>query len=411
MPAFGAPTMKKFGTFMPASASTSTPRDYKDAPRVWHVAQINFRSDPAKREPEALLQAWRTVVDVAEAAARANVTVSVVQASPHWSVFERGGVAYHFLPCGQNYSTRAGRDAFRALLGTIGPDVLHVQGLGFADRVLAAAAAAPHAPILLQDHAARPPPFWRRAQWRRGFAAASGLAFCAREQAAPFVQRGLVATRTTIYEIPESTCRFTPGEREQARQATGLSGNPCLLWVGHLNENKDPLTVLDGIAKVAGRLPGLELWCCFGTAPLLRPVQRRIAADPRLANRVHLLGRLPHDRIETAMRAADFLVQGSHREGSGYAVIEALACGLPPIVTDIPSFRALLGPGEGLWGCGDADAFARALLSLAAEPHAALRAAARRRFDAELSREALGRKLCAVYGDLVAKRDRACAAR
>jgi glycosyltransferase involved in cell wall biosynthesis len=377
--------------------------------RLLRVAQINFRSDPAKREPEALLRAWRTVVDVAEAAAGPDVKVSVVQASPHWATFEREGVAYHFLPCGQNASTRAGRAAFRTLLRELDADVLHVQGLGFADRVLAAAAAAPHAPILLQDHAARPPPFWRRAQWRRGLAAASGIAFCAREQAAPFVQAGLVASRTTIYEIPESTCRFAPGERAEARQATGLSGNPCLLWVGHLNDNKDPLTVLDGIAKVAARLPGLELSCCFGTAPLLRRVQRRIAADPRLANRVHLLGRLPHERIETVMRAADFLVQGSHREGSGYAVIEALACGLPPIVTDIPSFRALLGPGEGLWQCGAADDFAHALLRLAAEPHAALRAAARRRFEDELSSAALGRKLRAVYADVEGARDRACA--
>jgi glycosyltransferase involved in cell wall biosynthesis len=380
--------------------------------RLLHVAQINFRSDPAKREPAALLQAWRTVVDVAEAAASASdVKVSVVQASPHWTTFERGGVAYHFLPCGQNASTRAGRAAFRALLRELGADVLHVQGLGFASRVLAAAAAAPHTPILLQDHAARPPPFWRRAQWRRGLAAASGIAFCAREQAAPFVQRALVPAHTAIYEIPESTCRFTPGERAQARQATGLSGDPCLLWVGHLNENKDPLTVLDGIAKVAARLPGLELWCCFGTAPLLHDVQRRVAADPRLVSRVHLLGRLPHERIETAMRAADFLVQGSHREGSGYAVIEALACGLTPIVTDIPSFRALLGPGAELWRCGDADDFARTLLRLAAEPQAALRAAARRRFDEEISSDALGRKLRAVYAELAGKRERECAAR
>ena len=58
------------------------------------------------------------------------------------------------------------------------------------------------------------------------------------------------------------------------------------------------------------------------------------------------------------MRAADVFVLGSHREGSGYSLIEALACGLPPVVTDIPSFRSLTAAGAvgALWPCGDARA-------------------------------------------------------
>ncbi len=90
-------------------------------------------------------------------------------------------------------------------------------------------------------------------------------------------------------------------------------------------------------------LPELRLWCCFGAAPLLPAVEERIAADPRLRDRVQLLGRVPHLRIEQLMCAADIFVLGSHREGSGYSLIEALSCGLPPVVTDIPSFRALTG--------------------------------------------------------------------
>ena len=81
------------------------------------------------------------------------------------------------------------------------------------------------------------------------------------------------------------------------------------------------------------------------------------------------------------MRAADLFVLGSHREGSGYSLIEALACGLPPVVTDIPSFRSLTGGGAvgKLWPCDDPRALCEALVGARFDP--ATRAAVRAHFD------------------------------
>jgi len=260
----------------------------------------------------------------------------------------------------------------------------------------------PNVPILLQDHADRPPRIWRRRLWRRAFASAAGVAFCALEQSRPWTAAGLIGKTTRIYEISESSSRFSPGEQSQARARTQLRGDPCLLWVGHLNSNKDPLTVLSGVSAAVRELPNLQLWCCFASAPLRAEVTRKIEADPRLKGRVHLLGAVAHSEIEFLMRAADFLVQGSHQEGSGYALLEALACGLPPVVTDIPSFRTLTGDGAvgRLWPRGNALACADALLSIAAQPRAALRARVREHFDRFLSFEALGRTLTQTYRHL-----------
>lgn len=368
------------------------------------VAQISFFSDPLARAPDELLRAWPTVVDVADAAAHAGVRVSVVQASSHRAHFEREGVDYHFLPFG--IDTPAGSEALHGLIRSLKPDLLHVQGLGFPRDVLALATAAPGTSIVLQDHADRPPRRpWRWPLWRRGMAAAKGVMFCAHEQARPFRLAGVLGARTKVYEVPESTCRFTPMDRDEARRATRIDGDPCLLWVGHLNPNKDPLTVLDGLALAARQLPGLQLWCCYGQAPLLEEVRARVDGDPLLAGRVHLLGAVPHAEVEQLMGAADFLVGGSHREGSGYAVIEALACGLPPLVTDIASFRALTAGGAvgRLWPRGDARALCQALLQLLAQPQAALHAAARRQFEVALSPAALGGKLRATYSDLLGR--------
>jgi glycosyltransferase involved in cell wall biosynthesis len=172
-----------------------------------------------------------------------------------------------------------------------------------------------------------------------------------------------------------------------------------------LDANKDPLTILAGVSAAARRLPNLRLHCCFGDAPLLQAVKDRIAADPQLNGRVSLLGRVPHERIELLMRASDMFVLGSHREGSGYSLIEALACGLPPVVTAIPSFRSLTGGGAvgRLWPCGDHHALCEALHSIARSLGSAMRDTVRAHFNRELSFAALGLKLAAMYEDVLAR--------
>jgi glycosyltransferase involved in cell wall biosynthesis len=374
--------------------------------RMLHVAQISFFSDPEGRSAAQLLDAWPTLVDVAEAACRSGIRVSVVQASSHSERRARHGVRYYFLPFGDGQCAVAENADFGELLRSLAPDVFHVHGLGFPRDVLSLASLAPGVPIILQDHANRPPRFGRRALWRREMSVAAGITFCALAQARPFADAGLVDPETQLYEIPESTSRFAPGDRQEARRLTGLKGDPAVLWVGHLNANKDPLTVLEGISAAARELPRLQLFCCFGAAPLLRDVQDRIVTDPNLRDRVRLLGRVPHERIEQLMRAADLFVLGSHREGSGYSLIEALACGLPPVVTDIPSFRALTGAGTVgmLWPCDDSHALCDALRSVAAHADPEMRAAVRAHFDLELSLDSLGLKLAAMYEDVIERK-------
>jgi glycosyltransferase involved in cell wall biosynthesis len=367
-----------------------------------HVVHIGFHIDPQAREPMRLLEDWPTLVDVAEAAERAGMRVSVVQACSRAETLHRNSVTYHFFAADPGVPTAARSGAFAPLIRDLEADVFHVHGLCFPADVQVLAGIAPGVPILLQDHASRPPPIWRqgrRRAWRRGFAAASAISFCATEQSRPFAAAGLLGRRTEIYEIPESSSRFTPGDQTRARERTGLTGDPCLLWVGQLIDRKDPLTVLDGVSEAARLLPGLRLWCFFQTAPLLSRVQHRIADDPLLQDRVCLMGRVAHENIEHLMRAADIFVLGSRFEGSGYALLEALACGLAPVVTDIPSFRSLTAGGSigGLWPCGDSPGLTRALLHVSAQPRAALRSSVRAHFDRTLSLDALGRTLADAY--------------
>lgn len=368
-----------------------------------HVVQVSFFVDPERRPPEKLLHDWHSLVDVAAATATACERVTVVQASMVPGLIERSGIAFHFL-APDNRSSRLTRGkTFRTLLRDLAPDVVHVHGLGFSHELHQLRALLPKVPILLQDHADRVPRFWRRRSWRRGAAIAAGVSFCARSQAEPFLRSGLLSSRVHIFEIPESTSTFVPGEQGEARAATGLQGNPAILWVGHLDANKDPLTVLKGVSAATHALPELQLWCCYGTAPLLPAVQKRVVRDAALRDRVHLLGPIPHARVEQLMQAADLFVLGSRREGCSFALIEALSTGLLPVATDIPSSRSLTGNGAigVLWKPGDWRSLSGGLQAAASAVTPKTREAVRAHFEAKLSSSALGREFATAYRRLV----------
>lgn len=363
--------------------------------RKLRVVHVSFHLDAERRSADTLLRAWPTLAGVAGAATSPEVEVIVVQAAHAAERIERAGVTFHFVD-DQRSDGRDVIDHVRSLQ----PDVVHAQGLGFPRRMRPLARAVPRIPILVQDHGSVPPSGWRRHAWRWAYGGIAGVAFTAREQAAPWKAAGILRTDLPVFEVLEGSSDFTPGDREAARQATQMFGDPCLLWTGRLDANKDPLATLDAVERAAATLPNTRLWCCYGTAPLLGAVRERIASSPALAERVVLLGERPHAELELRFRAADFFVQASHREGSGYSMIEALACGTTPIVTDIPSARKIVGAAGSLTRVGDARALGDAIVAWAARDRHALRRAARARFDEALTFAEIGTHLRAAYAAL-----------
>ena len=376
------------------------------------VVQVSPFLDPAERGAEDLLTAWPTLVHVAEAVARAGAEVTVLQPAAADDFVQSAGVRYHFVRerSPSRVRRRAGLWAsplarrLARKLADLDADVIHFQSLSFPLHLSLIGKSARGTPILVQDHGDQPPPRWRAGLHRRGLRAAAGVSFTHREQVRPFVEAGVLPEAIRIFEVLESSSWFAPGDQGQARRATGLAGDPCLLWIGHLDRNKDPLAILAALEAAAPHLADPHLWCCYGSAGLLPAVRDRIRSSDVLRDRVHLLGRVPHERVELLCRAADFLIGGSHSEGSGYAVLEAMACGTAPLVTDIPSFRRITG--EGVVGAlsppGDSAAMTQALLEWSAMDRRELRRCVVGHFEERLSFDAVGRELRAAYEGVLA---------
>lgn len=368
------------------------------------VVHVNLVRPPGRPAPEALLDAWPTLGDVAGAVARAGVEVVVAQSFHKAAELVRDGVLYRFTPELALPGRPTGLSPWRLarVVRDCAPDVIHVNGLDFAWHTRVLNTLGP--PVLVQDHASTAERASALMRW--GLERVAGAAFTDEEQAQPFLARGLLAPGTPIFAVPESSTHFTAGDQDEARAACGLHGDPAVLWIGRLQAKKDPLTVLNAVEIAAAEAPGLRLWCCFHEAPMLGEVQARIAASPILSTRVRLLGRVDHPAIETLCRAADVFISASRFEGSGYALIEAIACGATPVVSDIPSFRKLTDGGTigALVSVGDAAAFARALIEVAASQRGSLRQATTAHFRRALSFEAVGARLREVYAALAGAR-------
>lgn len=106
-----------------------------------------------------------------------------------------------------------------------------------------------------------------------------------------------------------------------------------------------------------------------GGGSLAREVHRDIEVR-RLSGLVHMPGIVPQLALAAYYRAADLYLSCSYSDGTSISLLEAMACGLPVVVTDRRSNAEWVCQDRNGWlaESGNADAFARALLHAAALP-------------------------------------------
>lgn len=284
------------------------------------------------------------------------------------------------------------------------PDVVHLHGFIEPAAIWGFARSMGNVPLLVQDHAWHVPRGISRQIWKTVCRSIDAVAFSTRAQADPFFEAGVFPPALRAFEVMEGSSFFEPGDQQAARRQSGLGGDPCFLWVGHLNQGKDPLTALRAFEKAAPGMRDPRFWFLYLKAPLIDEVRSAIAESSLLRERVTLMGPRTHREMEGIFRAADFFVLTSHHESTGYSAIESLACGTPVLLTDIPSFRRISKNGEvgSLTPRGDLSALSEAMVRLATADRVEGRRRARAWFEECLSFDAIGRELKAVYESLAA---------
>jgi teichuronic acid biosynthesis glycosyltransferase TuaC len=150
------------------------------------------------------------------------------------------------------------------------------------------------------------------------------------------VELGIAAERVTVLRNGVDLALFRPHDRATSRQRLGLSG-PVLLSVGNLVPLKRHELAIEALAH----LPDASL-VIVGVGPEKRSLED-LARRLGLGERVRFLDNMPQENLAEVYSAADVLILMSRHEGSPNVLLEAMACGTPVLVCDIPAMREIVG--------------------------------------------------------------------
>lgn len=147
-------------------------------------------------------------------------------------------------------------------------------------------------------------------------------------------------------------------------QARTYAGCVRILSVGRLDAEKNPLLLVDILA----RLPDRWTLVVCGDGPLAYAVEQRARALG-VHERIFLRGYVGDtSALRDAYRSSDVLLHVSQTEGVPQVLLEAFAAGLPCVATDVGSVREIAQDASLLVPPDDAEGAARALERIASEP-------------------------------------------
>jgi len=171
------------------------------------------------------------------------------------------------------------------------------------------------------------------------FAFADKIVCCGLEsmKSLPSLYRGLAGKRlcyisngVDIHRVEEHIRRAAPRKHKNDLFT--------VLSIGRLIATKNPITLFNAFQRAA--LKEEAQLCFVGDGNLKTEIERQIRSSG-LPGVFHLTGLIPRESVYDHCLSAHLFVSTSKGEGLPIAVLEAMACGLPVILSDIPPHREI----------------------------------------------------------------------
>jgi alpha-1,3-rhamnosyl/mannosyltransferase len=183
------------------------------------------------------------------------------------------------------------------------------------------------------------------------------------------VEQAFPHSADRVVSIPEAADdRFTSQRNPEAEAAWQVRLGirpPYVFYLGQWKAYKNLPVLLEAFARVQRAHPNCQLLIA-GDDPRHPEVRQLAAALPE--GSVVLPGRLPESAVPDLYRGAALVVLPSRAEGFGLPVIEAMACGVPVICSDLPVLREIAEGVALFCDPNDPPAFADAMASILDSP-------------------------------------------
>lgn len=357
------------------------------------IVFVSYNNQPGYNSPQLWLERIKTFEALMEAAG-SHCKVIYVKQINYEARFLQNGVEYIFLRSNKKKSWFPGR--INNIVKQLDPDIVIVSGILYTLQIIQLKwKLGRKVRIIGRQHADRPPRGVRRVLQRFADKCFNYYFFTSVGNATEWIDSGIIKNKEKICELLEASTDFLRQDKERSKQITGMTLGNNFIWVGRLNENKDPLTVLKGFEKYLLVEPNASLYMIYDVEDLLPLIKNFIGQNADLERAVFLKGYVPNNELPAWFSAADFYISGSHSEGGSYALLEAMACGCIPIVTAIPAAIKMTGDGKYgiIFNPGDATDLANKLLGLSSIDQTATSVSIENYFRTELSSVAIADKL------------------
>lgn len=174
---------------------------------------------------------------------------------------------------------------------------------------------------------------------------------------------GYPAERIIVFPWGVDLNQFQPApSRFTLRDRLGWQTNKIVITTRSLEPIYGVEAFMEAARKVIEKAPDTRFLMLGGGS--LEPKVRAFIAQYKLEPAIHLEGRVPHDRLPDYFNEADLYVSSSYSDGTSVSLLEAMACQLPVVVTDLPSNREWVTPGVNGWLVppGDTQALSSAIV-------------------------------------------------